>query len=664
MKNRGVRNMLLMLILCLAAQHVHAQQVPQGINYQGIARSTSGILLSSQNIGVKIGIYTPAVTGTLVWEELHAINTNQYGLFSFAMGTGTSTGMGFYASFNQLNWGSADHLVVVSLDVTGGTSYAPVDTIKFWSVPYAFYAQRAATTSQVFSLNDLIDVDTAGIATGYVLKWNGTQWIPAPDLDSDTAVFANTSAHATTADTATVAIGLIDPIDSVLHSMYADTATYALNAANAVNAQHATYTDTAAYAYNTGSTYMYWNLTGNSGTNPSTNFLGTTDNVDLVFETNSIERVRLTTTGRMGIGTATPTATLHTTGIDGLLANATFGSGTALSLGAGTRMHWYPRKAAFRAGGVTTTQWNDASIGNYSFACGNNNIASGAHTFSAGQSNTASGIYSMAVGYGCIGNGHGAIAMGSACNANGAYSIALARGCVASDSGSIAIGYHSNAPGKYAMAFGSYTNASGRNSTTMGWYASSNSRTGSFVYADASSTTVTNSTADNQFMVRASGGVIFYSDAAMTTGVTLASGSGSWASVSDRNKKERFKRVNTADVLSKIMLLDVTTWNYKSQSATIRHIGPMAQDFYKAFQLGENDTTINVVDADGVNLAAIQELAKKTQQLEEKSKEVAELKAKLEALEKEKQKMEGRVILMEQKLGLNQSTSSNNKNGF
>lgn len=37
-----------------------------------------------------------------------------------------------------------------------------------------------------------------------------------------------------------------------------------------------------------------WNLTGNSGTNSSTNFLGTTDNQPLVFKTNNIEKLRIT----------------------------------------------------------------------------------------------------------------------------------------------------------------------------------------------------------------------------------------------------------------------------------------------------------------------------------------------------------------------------------
>jgi hypothetical protein len=57
-----------------------------------------------------------------------------------------------------------------------------------------------------------------------------------------------------------------------------------------------------------------WNLTGNTGTDPNTNFLGTTDNKDVVFKTNSLERVRFTKNGWVGIGTVTPKAALEIKG--------------------------------------------------------------------------------------------------------------------------------------------------------------------------------------------------------------------------------------------------------------------------------------------------------------------------------------------------------------
>ncbi|MBC7412406.1 MAG: hypothetical protein H7331_08120 [Bacteroidia bacterium] len=55
-----------------------------------------------------------------------------------------------------------------------------------------------------------------------------------------------------------------------------------------------------------------WRLTGNAGTTAGTNFVGTIDNKDLVFKTNSIENMRiLNTNGNVGIGTTTPALKLH-----------------------------------------------------------------------------------------------------------------------------------------------------------------------------------------------------------------------------------------------------------------------------------------------------------------------------------------------------------------
>jgi hypothetical protein len=49
--------------------------------------------------------------------------------------------------------------------------------------------------------------------------------------------------------------------------------------------------------------------------------------------------------------------------------------------------------------------------------------------------------------------------------------------------------------------------------------------------------------------------------------------------------------------------MPIQRWNMKSQDASIRHIGPMAQDFHAAFAVGEDNRHINSVDADGVALA-------------------------------------------------------------
>ena len=57
-----------------------------------------------------------------------------------------------------------------------------------------------------------------------------------------------------------------------------------------------------------------WSLTGNAGTTPGTNFLGTTDNRILIFKTQNKEKMRIKTTGEVGIGTTTPQGALNVVG--------------------------------------------------------------------------------------------------------------------------------------------------------------------------------------------------------------------------------------------------------------------------------------------------------------------------------------------------------------
>ncbi len=641
---------LFLFVICFV--NLKSQTVPQGITYQGIARNSSGSILVSQPITVKMGIYAPTVAGVLEWEELHSVTTNPNGLFYFIIGQGTSTSLGSMTSFDLINWSGANHFVKISMDETGGSSYTPIDTVQFWAVPYAMYSAKAGTLNQALRLDNLLDVDTIGVATGSVLKWNGSLWMPSPDNDSDTASYAFNSNNSTTSDTAMYAINSLSTVDTVMFAYSSDTSAFSSNAANSINSGNSNYCDTATYAMNTASTFSYWNVSGNSGISAATNFIGTINSSDLVFKTNSIERMRISSAGKVGLGTASPTATLHIVGNDGIVAEGTFGTGVAPPTGAGTRMVWYPKKGAFRVGTVSASQWDDASIGTNSFAANSNTTASGAYSTSFGFGCIASGQYSFAACQGSNANGVSSIAIGTGCSSTGHYGVSIGRASSAQDSSAVAIGYHNTASGAYSLSLGYETVSSGDYSTALGFWSSTNGKKGSFVFADYSSSSITTNTADNQFLVRASGGVNFYSNTALTSGVALAPGGGSWASVSDKNKKEYFKTENAEAILNKISQLNVTSWNYKTQDASIRHLGPMAQDFYRIFHFGESDTTITTVDVDGISLIAIQALAKKTDELKQKTDEVAVLKLKVAKLESEKQSLENRIIGIEKKLSL------------
>ena len=77
-------------------------------------------------------------------------------------------------------------------------------------------------------------------------------------------------------------------------------------------------------------------------------------------------------------------------------------------------------------------------------------------------------------------------------------------------------------------------------------------------------------------------------------------------------------------------MLPVQTYNIKIRDPSVRHIGPMAQPFYSAFQVGEDNQHITTVDADGVAFAAIQGL---NQKVAEKEARIKQLESRLKKLE-------------------------------
>ena len=188
-------------------------------------------------------------------------------------------------------------------------------------------------------------------------------------------------------------------------------------------------------------------------------------------------------------------------------------------------------------------------------------------------------------------------------------------------------GYANSNSGNYATIPGGFQNrATGASSFAAGKEAQAVNND-SFVWGDGSA--VTTSTANDQFMARASGGVIIYSSSGNTAGVSLAAGSGTWSSLSDRNAKNGFAPVTARQVLAKVSELPLTTWSYKTEPG-VRHVGPMAQDFYAAFDVGEDDRHIADLDESGVALAAIQGL---NQKVEEKDVEIRNLEKKVDELE-------------------------------
>src|SRR4051812_33537066 len=267
-------------------------------------------------------------------------------------------------------------------------------------------------------------------------------------------------------------------------------------------------------------------------------------------------------------------------------------SGTGVpSEGAGTRMMWYPRKASFRAGGISGTQWDAANIGAYSVAMGQDVRASGDNATAFGLRSTAAQVSSFAAG----------------------------EDNTASGAASVALGYHAH----------------------------TNARQGSFVFSDRSSVDTMRAGVNHSANWRVSGGFRIFTSSNLSTGVTIQSGAvtsnwgqsnaviststgaylgtdGVWHDVSDVHRKHLFVDVSAEDVLARLRTLAIRSWSYRVDPDYVRHLGPTAQDFRATFGLGADSTTIAPIDESGVALAGVQALDARTRR---QQAEIAALRA-------------------------------------
>ena len=157
-----MKKLLSTLLSVLFCAITFAQSVPQGINYQAVARDANGDQLTNQSLTVKLSVISDSITGTVSWQETHFVTTNDYGLFTAIIGGGASTSVGSSTSFDVVDWGSTTHYLKVEID--DGAGYVDMGTTQFMSVPYALQAGNSVFT---FNTNGTGIQSPTNSASGY-----------------------------------------------------------------------------------------------------------------------------------------------------------------------------------------------------------------------------------------------------------------------------------------------------------------------------------------------------------------------------------------------------------------------------------------------------------------------------------------------------------------
>jgi hypothetical protein len=133
-----MKKTLLTLLSVLFCAITFAQSVPQGINYQAVARDANGDVLMNQALTIQFSVISDITTSAVSWQETHTVSTNDYGLYTAIIGGGTATNVGSSASFDVIDWGASNHLLKVEVDF--GSGYLDMGTTVFMSVPYSIYS--------------------------------------------------------------------------------------------------------------------------------------------------------------------------------------------------------------------------------------------------------------------------------------------------------------------------------------------------------------------------------------------------------------------------------------------------------------------------------------------------------------------------------------------
>lgn len=127
----------LLFLGCTAGLALFAQTVPQGMNYQAVARDAQGMPMADRMVDVRISLTGAAPGSAAYFSEVHRVKTDELGLFQIVIGQGEN----LVGTFARVPW--AKEQIWMDIEMAGNNGYKLVSRTQLLSVPYAMHAETA-----------------------------------------------------------------------------------------------------------------------------------------------------------------------------------------------------------------------------------------------------------------------------------------------------------------------------------------------------------------------------------------------------------------------------------------------------------------------------------------------------------------------------------------
>ena len=128
-------------LLFTIAAATFAQTPPNAFSYSAVARDANSNPIATTTIGIQISLRQGSPLGTIVYQENHFVNTDQFGLFNLTVGAGAVQS----GNISTIDWAAANYYLQVGMDANGGANFLNMGTTQLLSVPYALHAKTAGS---------------------------------------------------------------------------------------------------------------------------------------------------------------------------------------------------------------------------------------------------------------------------------------------------------------------------------------------------------------------------------------------------------------------------------------------------------------------------------------------------------------------------------------